>query len=65
MADVDDFDLVILGQSAHTADPQKGVDAIMLACTGTVRHPDDCYSTHSGHGDWRHYSGHYPRRQTA
>jgi amidohydrolase len=31
MAAVDDFDLVVLGQSAHGADPYKGVDAIVLA----------------------------------
>jgi amidohydrolase len=31
MAAVDDFDLLVLGQSAHGADPYKGVDAIVLA----------------------------------
>ena len=31
MAAVDDFDLAILGQSAHGAELQKGVDAIVLA----------------------------------
>jgi amidohydrolase len=31
MAAVDDFDLTILGKSAHGADPYKGVDAIVIA----------------------------------
>ena len=31
MAAVDDFDLAIVGQSAHGADPYKGVDAIVIA----------------------------------
>jgi amidohydrolase len=30
MAAVDDFDLLVLGRAAHGADPQKGVDAIVI-----------------------------------